>query len=169
MNVAVSGPANDLRVLGLVTAVRLVGVTLQPLLRPDSRSLQAAQPPVCFYLYGDMPARHPIAAAAFVLRNPYARNLPERHRAALERVCDLNASGFFYAELAGVADLLQAAAEACARAPRSDLQTLLSQLARRVYFFYTTVNTHKSHLLLSMTVCMSHPRSLSLRGTGISS
>ncbi len=115
-----------------------------------------------------MPDRHPITAAAVVLRNPYARNLPERHCAALERVCDLNASGFFYAELAEVADLLQAAAEACVRAPRSDLQTLLSQLVRRGYFCNTTdYHRLKRNLLLSMTLCMSHLLSLSQRAPAL--
>ena len=114
-----------------------------------------------------MPARHPITAAAVVLRNPYARNLPERHCAALECVCDLNAPGFFYAELAEVADLLQAAAEACVRAPRSDLQTLLSQLVRpRLLLLH---HRFKNNLLLSMTLCTAHPLFLSLRGTGMCS
>ena len=75
-----------------------------------------------------MEAASPMAAAAALLQSPHARSLPMRHTAALERLCELNQAGLWFAELRALADLLLAAS---GHPLRLELQALLCQLIRR--------------------------------------
>lgn len=75
-----------------------------------------------------MEAASPMAAAAALLQSPHARSLPVRHTAALERLCELNQAGLWFAELGALADLLLAAS---GHPLRLELQALLCQLIRR--------------------------------------
>ena len=75
-----------------------------------------------------MQAASPMAAAAALLRSPHARSLPARHTAALERLCELNEAGFWFAELGELTDVLLAA---CSHPLRLELLSLTWQLVRR--------------------------------------